>query len=74
MTGTASVIQKLNQGIANRVTITEIGPFTCQLGDDWKFGTDNNGNYLESSMASYIMSLCKDLEIVSKKLVHQIHA
>ena len=67
MTGTASVIKQLKQGIAKRVTITEIGPFTRHLGVDWKFGTDNNGSYLESSMISYTDSICRDLETFINK-------
>jgi hypothetical protein len=44
MTGTPPVIQKLRQGIANRVAFIEITPFTRHLEVDWKFGNDKIGN------------------------------
>jgi hypothetical protein len=62
MTGIASVMKKLRQGIVKRVTITEIEPFTRHLEVDWKFGADEEQTYLESSIEFYTDSICRDLE------------
>ena len=67
MTGTALTVKKLKLGISKKVNITEIGTFSRHLGVDWKFGTDDDGDYLESSMISYVNSICKDLEAFINK-------
>jgi hypothetical protein len=61
MTGTTLTVKKLKLGISKRVTITEIGIFSRHLGVDWKFDTDDDGDYLESTMISDVNSICKAL-------------
>ena len=69
MTGTDQVVKKLKLGISKRVRIKDTVTLTRHLGVDWKFDTDDNGDYLESSMILYANSIFKDLETFINKLL-----
>ena len=62
ITGRAQLVADIKAGISKQVKIEDLGKLSCHLGVDYKFGHDEHGHYILSSMNEYHESMVRDFE------------
>lgn len=62
LSGRSKWVNKLKLGIAKQVKISDLGKLKRHLGVDYKFGRDEHGHYIGSSMKDYHESMVRDFE------------
>jgi hypothetical protein len=62
ITGTQSAVTMIKKGISNSVKISDLGKLKRHLGVDYKYGTDEDGDYILSYMTDYIEAIVRDYD------------
>ncbi|KAI2505738.1 GAG-pre-integrase domain [Fragilaria crotonensis] len=62
ITGRAKSVAEIKAGISKQVKIEDLGKLSRHLGVDYKFGRDEHGPYILSSMNEYHESMIRDFE------------